>query len=81
MEGNDRESVSSFTVDQMYKPLYLKNNDLLTFVDKELVDFDLIDPVKKIICDDQSLCPTGSQHVACLSNKRRKPIQASHTGH
>ena len=54
MEGNDRESVSSFTVDRMYKPLYLKNNDLhvLSLVDKELVDFDLIDPVKKIICDD-----------------------------
>ena len=52
MEGNDRETVSSFTVDRMCKPLYLKNNDLQSLGDKELVAFDLINPIKKIIGDD-----------------------------
>ena len=39
-------------VDRMCKPLYLKNNDLLSLGDSELMNFDLIDPIKKIIGDD-----------------------------
>ena len=39
-------------VDRMCKPLYLKNNDLLSLGDSELMNFDLIVPIKIIICDD-----------------------------
>ena len=77
MEGNDRETVSSFTVDRMCKPLYLKNNDLQSLGDKELVAFDLINPIKKIIGDDL-LCVQLDHNLwrVYLTN-----AESSHTGH
>ena len=65
MEGNDRESVSVFTVDRMSKPLYLNNNDLQSLGDRELLDFDLTNPIKKIIGDDL-LCVQLDRNLWCV---------------
>ena len=43
---------SAPTVDRTSKPLYLKNNDLRGTSRKQFTDFDLIDPIKRVIGDD-----------------------------
>lgn len=43
---------SSVAVDCTSKPLYIKNSDLKTSQGKHLTDYDLIDPIKKVIGDD-----------------------------
>ncbi|XP_062586979.1 uncharacterized protein LOC134248578 [Saccostrea cucullata] len=43
------------SVDRTSKPLYLKNNDLRGSLKKQITDFDLIDPIKKVI-GDEILC-------------------------
>ena len=43
---------STPTVDRTSKPLYLKNNDLYGTSRKQFTDFDLIDPIKRVIGDD-----------------------------
>lgn len=43
---------SSVAVDRTSKPLYIKNSDLKTSQGKHLTDYDLIDPIKKVIGDD-----------------------------
>nr|XP_011438753.2 uncharacterized protein LOC105336225 [Crassostrea gigas] len=43
---------SSDAVDRTSKPLYIKNSDLKTNQGKHLTDYDLIDPIKKVIGDD-----------------------------
>lgn len=45
-------SENSQTVDRTLKPLYLKNSDIQTSEDKRLSDYDLIDPIMRVIGDD-----------------------------
>ena len=49
----------------MSKPLYLNNNDLQSLGDRELLDFDLINPIKKIIGDDL-LCVQLDRNLWCV---------------
>lgn len=43
---------SSLAGDRTNKPLYIKNSDLKTSQGKHLTDYDLIDPIKKVVGDD-----------------------------
>lgn len=45
-------SENSQPVDRTLKPLYLKNSDIQTSEDKRLSDYDLIDPIVRVIGDD-----------------------------
>lgn len=45
-------SENSQPVDRTLKPLYLKNSDIQTSEDKRLSDYDLIDPIMRVIGDD-----------------------------
>lgn len=45
-------SENSKPVDRTLKPFYLKNTDIQTSEDKRLSDYDLIDPIVRVIGDD-----------------------------
>lgn len=52
MTESDVEGFNSLTVDRTCKPLYLKNNDLRSIGGKQFTDYDLIEPIKRVIGDD-----------------------------
>lgn len=45
-------SENSKPVDSTLKPLYFKNSDIQTSKDKRFTDYDLIDPILRVIGDD-----------------------------
>lgn len=52
MTESDVEGLNSLTVDRTCKPLYLKNNDLRSIGEKQFTDYDLVEPIKRVIGDD-----------------------------
>ena len=52
MDENDPENFNSLSVERTCKPLYLKNSDLRSDGVKQFTDYELIEPIKRVVGDD-----------------------------
>ncbi|XP_062583223.1 uncharacterized protein LOC134244991 [Saccostrea cucullata] len=52
MDENDPENFNSLSVERTCKPLYLRNSDLRSDGGKQFTDYELIEPIKRVVGDD-----------------------------